>query len=82
MAEIRGVFEVFAGTTADLTRDVKGLSPNAMAELVEREAQTCVSLCHECAHDVNDPQVGDMVAFTVDGVEYHQVDGQWVKSDG
>lgn len=81
MSEITVVFEVFAGTSADLKRDVSGMSPDELAAVVEVEAETNVSLCHECARDVNDPQVGEMVAFVVDGVEYaRDDDGNWVKS--
>jgi hypothetical protein len=81
MSEITAVFEVFAGLTEDIRLDVKDLSPEQMADKIERSTAAGVSLCHECAHEVNDPQVGDLVAFTVDGVEYSKRDGEWVKSD-
>lgn len=81
MAEITAVFAVHAGTWSEMTRDVSGMTVAQMAEVVEREIDVDVSLCHQCDDKLSDPTPVEMVAFTVDGVEYHQdSDGIWVKS--
>lgn len=81
MAELGAVFAIHAGSYSEMTRDVSGLTVEQIAEVVEQEIDVDVSLCHECGGRLSDPTPVEMVAFTVDGVEYHQVDGRWVKSD-
>lgn len=80
MAEISGVFEVNAGHVVDFTADVDNLTPDQIAQLLY-ERDPGISICHQCAHDIDDPEPGDLAGFTVDGVEYVLVDGEWVKSD-
>jgi hypothetical protein len=82
MKQYTAVYEVFAGTVVDNEADLEGLTPGEMAERIDATAEPDVGLCHQCSHSVIDPQVGDLVAFTVDGVEYTQRDGdgEWVAS--
>lgn len=78
MATVRATFEVFAGTTTEAELDVDGMTPDQIAERIEREGAG-LSLCHQCDDEVSDPQVGDLVGFTVGDKDYSLVDGQWVE---
>lgn len=79
-SHITAVFDVRAGTNADVMLHVAGMSPDEIAERVERAAQPYVSVCHQCAHNIIDPEVGDLVSFTVGNVDYVQQDGKWVRA--
>lgn len=79
--KITAVFAVHAGTTGEAELDVTGMSVDEMAEAIEDAADAYASVCHQCSHTINDPAVGEMVAFTVDGVDYHRPDGTWVRAD-
>ena len=83
MSEISGVFEVNASHTFDAQADVDGLTHDEIAELVY-QLDPGISICHQCAHDINDPEPGELVAFVVDGVEYvRSQDGRsWVTEGG
>jgi hypothetical protein len=75
----RAVYEVFAGTVHDDEADLDGLTPDEMALRINETAEPYVSVCHQCADSIDDPQVGDLVAFMVNGTEYTQDDdGKWV----
>lgn len=80
MKKYTAVYEVFAGTVVNNEAELDGLTPGEMAERVDNTAEPYVGLCHQCAGVINDPQVGDLVAFIVDDVEYtrHDGDGEWV----
>jgi hypothetical protein len=78
MATIRGTFEVGAGAVGEVDIDVTGMTPDEIAQAFDDAADVDTSLCHQCAHVIEDPQVGDLVSFTVDGVSYEQRDGKWV----
>lgn len=82
MKKYTAVYEVFAGTVVDNEADLEGLTPGEMAERINATAEPYVSVCHQCADSIDDPQAGDLVAFTVDGVEYtrRDGDGEWVAS--
>lgn len=78
MTNYRAIYEVFASTVADGEAELTGMTPEVMAQRIDEIAEPYVSVCHQCSDSVNDPQVGDLVAFIVDGVEYTEVDGKWV----
>lgn len=81
MSVLGAVFAIHAGSYSEMTRDVSGMTLDQIAEVVEQEIDVDVSLCHECGGKVSDPTPVELVAFTVDGVEYSQDDdGNWVKS--
>lgn len=78
MAEVVASFEVLAGTATTLTLDVAGLTPRALAAMIEENAVVDLSLCHECAHRISDPDSGELTGFTVDGVNYERTPfGLW-----
>jgi len=76
-------FAVNAGTSARFTGiDFTGMTPDEMAEAIEDndavQEAVQVNVCHQCAEDVDDPQVDEMTGFTVDGVDYERGrDGHW-----
>jgi hypothetical protein len=63
--------------------DLKGLSPDEMADLIEEALDPDVWLCHKCAHRVNGPEVDEMTGFSVGGIDYVRstVDGHWRRYD-
>jgi hypothetical protein len=75
---VTGTFEVGAGTTGKATLDVAGLTPDQIAELFIQKSDAYADVCHQCARNIEDPEVGDLVSFTVDGVSYEFQDGHWV----
>lgn len=78
LTRISAVFEIQAGAVGDCEIDITGLTPDEIAELVEYAADVNASLCHQCAHDISDLSVGEMTSFTVNNVDYENVDGRWV----
>lgn len=79
MKKYTAVYEVFAGTVVGNEAELDGLTPDEMAERIDTAAKPYVGLCHQCSRDISDPQIGDLVAFIVDGVEHTQDDGgKWV----
>jgi hypothetical protein len=81
LAKIIAAYAISAGGWAEGELDVEGLTPDEMAELVEQTLDPEVSVCHQCAHRISDPEPSAMVGFTVDGVDYEQRDGHWEVSD-
>lgn len=79
MAHVGASFAVNAGTYAEGELDLSGLSPDQMAERIW-ELDIDVSLCHQCANGLSDPEPSELVGFNVDGVEYVERDGHWVAS--
>lgn len=75
---VTGTFAVDAGTNGKARIDVAGLTPDEVAELFIRESDAYAGVCHQCAHNIDNPEVGDLVSFTVDGVSYEFRDGHWV----
>jgi len=76
MSEISATFEVNAGHSIDVTADTKGLTLDQIAEMLY-ERDPGISLCHECAHEINEPESGDLIGFTVDGVAYEPDGDGW-----
>jgi len=68
IVKVAGSFAVHGGTYTEVEIDVTGLTVDQIAEVLENESY--VSLCHECAGKVSDPEVGEMTSLEIDGVEY------------
>lgn len=81
MAKITATFTVNAGTYAEGVLNVAGLTPDDIALKVEGELDVDTSVCHQCSHNISDPEPGDLTGFAVDGVEYELRDGHWVVVD-
>ena len=79
MSKVSGSFEVNASNWAEVEFDTDGLSPDEIVQKLYEE-HPGISVCHQCANDIEDPELGDVVGFTVDGVEYIRLDGEWVCS--
>lgn len=77
---ITGTFEVGAGAVGEADIAISGLSPDQIAELFASESDVDTQLCYECAGRVQDPEVGDLVSFTVGGVDYVRDGAHWVPS--
>lgn len=82
---ISATFSVGAGTTTNFVLDLGDvrsdqIQPAVLAGLVEVFAGRLVdtTLCHQCASNVVDLEVVDLVGFTIDTTEYGYVDGAWV----
>jgi hypothetical protein len=80
LTKIEANFEVFAGTSGECEIDITGLTPDEIAELVEQSADAYPTVCHQCARDIDDPQLGDMTSFSVGDVYYEKVGDHWVVS--
>lgn len=80
MAEFRASYAVHGGGYAEGTIP-DGLTVDAMAAAIYDE-HPGVSLCHQCGGDISDPEVEEVTGFTVDGVTYERVDGEWVIDRG
>ena len=81
MAEVVAVYEVYASTTATVELDDAG-DPDLVALWLAEDAHPGISLCHQCDDYINDPEIGDLVGFSVDGVQYERDEetGHWVVS--
>ncbi len=79
-SEIVAHFTVVGGTSIDVRLNTIGLSTEEIAYKLERDIGYVDSLCWECASKINDPDIGELTAFEVDGVEYvKDKDGLWVE---
>lgn len=77
LVDISATFEVNAGTTSDHRFDITGMTPDEIAKKIEDDAPG-ISLCHQCARDVVDPEPGELTSFYIDGRSYSkQADGHW-----
>lgn len=76
IVHVSATYEVDAGTAASGEVDIAGLSPDEIAELAD-QLHPGISVCHQCAHEISDPEVGEMTSLVVDGVEYVKVNGHW-----
>lgn len=77
LTDITATFEVAAGTTGDYRLDITGMTPDQIAEALHNDAPG-ISLCHQCAPSVVDPESGDLASFYIDGKSYSmQDDGHW-----
>jgi hypothetical protein len=81
MTTVTATFEVSAGHTADSELDVANMTPNEIAAWLDENGADGISLCHQCGHDINDPQIGKLVEFEVDGRHYVFNDntGNWTE---
>lgn len=77
MSKITASFAIEAGGYGEAEFDTTGMSPDEIAKKTFTETDVNTSLCHQCANDVIDPEVSELTGFTVDGVQYVQVDGHW-----
>lgn len=78
LAKVSASYAISAGGWAKGELDVDGLTPDQMAELIEQTLDPEVSVCHQCAHRISDPEAYEMTGFTVNGVDYEHRDGHWV----
>lgn len=64
-------FAVNATTVAEFTLDVTGMSDAEIIEAVDAATYDHIdtSVCHQCGHNVSDPEAGDMTGLTVGGRE-------------
>lgn len=72
-------YVVYASSAQDVElADITGPSIQEIADAVDAAASD-VSVCHQCAHDISDPELGEMRAMTVNGVYYERGDddGVW-----
>lgn len=85
VADVIATFAVHAGTTATVQLD-DVTDPDMVAlYLIEDTGELVdVSVCHQCAQSVVDPEVGELAGFTIAGVTYEKDEetGHWVPSDG
>ncbi|GLZ34849.1 hypothetical protein Lesp02_70360 [Lentzea sp. NBRC 105346] len=68
-ANIIATFAVYAGTTVEFELDVEGMTDQEIAEAVEAASGDHIDtrLCHQCAHNVVDPEAQELTGLTVDG---------------
>lgn len=78
--EFRGAFTVGAGATQDGTVvvDPDHLDPEVVAELIEQAAPG-ISLCHDCATELHDPELKELTAFEIAGRRFSLTAGRWVE---
>lgn len=83
MAEIVATYAVHAGTTVTVELD-DVTDPDLVALYLVEDAGGLVdvSVCHQCARSVIDPEAGDLIGFTIAGVTYERDEetGHWVAS--
>ncbi len=79
MTVVSSSWNVVAGTAVDTELDVTGLTPDEVAALVYEQAETHVSVCHQCAYGISDPEVTDLTEIIYDGKVFTEVDGHWVE---
>jgi hypothetical protein len=80
MKHFTAVYEVVAGTPYVGEAELEGLSPDDMAIAIDQVSEPNPSVCHQCADGIDDPQVGDLVGFVIDGKSYmRQDDGTWIE---
>lgn len=77
MAKISASFAIYAGGWAEGELEVEGLTPDEVAELIQRELDPEVSVCHQCAHRISDPEAEEVTGFSVDGVYYEKRGDHW-----
>jgi hypothetical protein len=80
-SHITAAFEVFASTAADVELDVTGMTPDQVADRLQ-DVGAYVGVCHECAHVISDPELGDLTGFSIGGRHYglDPETGSWVES--
>jgi hypothetical protein len=85
VADIVATYAVHAGTTATLDLE-DATDPDLVALYLIEDAGELIdtSVCHQCAHNVVDPEVGELTGFTIDGRSYERDEetGHWVPAEG
>lgn len=77
LTDVSATFEVNAGTTTDYRLDIFGKTPDEIANEIQNNAPG-ISLCHQCAREVADPEAGELTSFYIGGKSYSlQDDGHW-----
>ena len=58
-------------------------TPDMLADLVDA-VHPGISLCHQCAYELSDPEPVELVSFTIGGRTYDRgsATGTWAVSDG
>jgi hypothetical protein len=81
VSRVSASFSVGAGTWAEGEIDTDGMSLDDIAEAVY-EIHPGISLCHQCAGELSDPEVVELTSFTLDGTEYtyNEDTGKWEAS--
>lgn len=62
---VTGVFRVNAGAARDVEMVVDGLALEQVAQALYDQAEG-ISLCHQCAREMSDPELGDLTQITID----------------
>lgn len=84
--EIIATYAVHAGATA-IARLDDVTDPDLVALYLSDDVQPDLSVCHQCADNIIDPEVGHLMSFMVNGVTYERerIDGyetgHWVAAD-
>lgn len=84
MPDVIATYAVHAGTTATVELDDVSDPDMVALYLIEDSGELVdASVCHQCAQNVVDPEVGDLVGFTIADVTYERDEetGHWVPSD-
>lgn len=77
LTDVSATFEVGAGTVADYQLDIFNKTPDEIANEIQNDAPG-ISLCHQCARDVVDPEAGKLTSFYINGKSYSlKGDGHW-----
>jgi hypothetical protein len=76
-AEVTATFAVSGGHTAKGRLNLLDLSPTEIAERIHLQLPASVVLCHECAHEVVDPELGELTGFEVGGTEFVRTARGW-----
>lgn len=82
LSKITASYAISAGGWAEGALDLEGLTPDQMAELIEQTLDPEVSVCHQCAHRISDPEPDEMTGFSVDGVHYEKRGDHWRPEGG
>jgi hypothetical protein len=84
VAEVIAAYAVHG--TKTVTVDLEDVTdPNMVALWLIEDNQVDVSLCCQCGSEVSGPEVGQLMSFTVNDVDYeqHAETGHWVSdADG
>ncbi len=69
MSHVSASFSVGAGSWAEGEIGTEGLTLAEVAEAAY-ELHPGISLCHQCAGELSDPEVLELTSLVIDGVEY------------
>lgn len=74
--KVVGVWEVNASHTEEVEVPATAVTPDEIADAVDFAAAG-VSVCHQCASDVDGAELGDLVSFTMGNVDYVKRGDHW-----